>query len=406
MNQAMSWPFIRLYLLALLYFSANAILNVMIPLQGKAWGASSTSIGLIMGAYMFTTMFFRPWAGRIIQKHGPVKVLRLILVINGIALILYTITGFSGYLVARILQGVSTAFFSMSLQIGIIDALPEKERSQGISFYSLFTYIPGILGPLLALALWQSGGMNFFTITMIAIAIITGMFGYSVKVERTGDSQTLPAEQGAGLLKSYAQLVRNPFLFQCSLLMLTASMVFGATTAFIPVYAFSLPQGNAGIYLAIQASVVVIARYTLRKRIPSDAQWRSSLMMGMMLILAFAAGSISYSIHGGAVFFYAGAVLMGAAQAIIYPTLTTFLSFVLPQTDRNVLIGLFIATADLGVSLGGAVMGPVADLTSYSWMYMFCALLAGVMTLAAYDRRKWFRAGKQAEELRHPEQIH
>ncbi|GIP19747.1 MFS transporter [Paenibacillus sp. J22TS3] len=406
MNQAMSWPFIRLYLLALLYFSANAILNVIIPLQGKAWGASSTSIGLIMGAYMFTTMFFRPWAGRIIQKHGPVKVLRLILITNGIALVLYTITGFSGYLVARILQGVSTAFFSMSLQIGIIDALPEKERSQGISFYSLFTYIPGILGPLLALALWQSGGMSFFTITMITIAIITGMFGYSIKVERTGDLQTAPAEQGAGLLKSYVQLVRNPFLFQCSLLMLTASMVFGATTAFIPVYAISLPQGNAGIYLAIQASVVVIARYTLRKRIPSDAQWCSSLMMGMMLILAFAAGSISYSIHGGAVFLYAGAVLMGAAQAIIYPTLTTFLSFVLPQPDRNVLIGLFIAMADLGVSLGGAVMGPVADLTSYSWMYMFCAFLAGGMTLAAYDRRKWFRGGKQAESLRHPERIH
>lgn len=58
MSGAMSWPFLRLYLLTLLYFSANAILNVIIPLQGAAWGASGTTIGIIMGAYMFTTMFF------------------------------------------------------------------------------------------------------------------------------------------------------------------------------------------------------------------------------------------------------------------------------------------------------------------------------------------------------------
>lgn len=105
MSGAMSWPFLRLYILVLLYFSANAILNVIIPLQGESLGASGTTIGLIMGAYMFTTMFFRPWAGRIIQKHGPIKILRLILIINGFALILYTFTGLGGYLLARILQG-------------------------------------------------------------------------------------------------------------------------------------------------------------------------------------------------------------------------------------------------------------------------------------------------------------
>ncbi|HZH58039.1 MAG TPA: MFS transporter, partial [Metabacillus sp.] len=155
MSGALSLPFLRLYVLVLLYFSANSILNVLIPLKGESLGASNTTIGLIMGSYLFTTMFFRPWAGHIIQKYGPIKVLRTILIINGFALIIYTLTGLGGYLVARMLQGVSTAFFSMALQIGIIDALPEKDRSQGISLYSLFSYIPGIIGPLLALGIWQ-----------------------------------------------------------------------------------------------------------------------------------------------------------------------------------------------------------------------------------------------------------
>lgn len=273
MSGAMSWPFLRLYILVLLYFSANAILNVIIPLQGESLGASSTTIGLIMGAYMFTTMFFRPWAGHIIQKCGPIKVLRFILIINGFALILYTFTGLGGYLLARILQGVSTAFFSMALQIGIIDALPEKDRSQGISYYSLFSYIPGIVGPVLALGIWQTGGMDYFTVVLIGIAICTGVFGYTAKMDKSREQHPAenPSEQRVSMLQSFRQLVQNPFLFRCSVLMLSASVVFGAITTFIPLYASQLPSGNAGVYLMLQAGTVVLTRILLRKKSPPMA---------------------------------------------------------------------------------------------------------------------------------------
>lgn len=391
MSGALSWPFLRLYLLTLLYFSANAILNVIIPLRGESLGASSTVIGLVMGAYMFTTMFFRPWAGQIIQKHGPIRILRIILILNGLALILYTFTGLGGYFVARALQGVSTAFFSMALQIGIIDALPEKDRSQGISYYSLFSYIPGIAGPVLALGLWNAGGMDYFSIFMIGIAMITGLFGYSIRMDKTKepgiDTTQDQSGQKSGMLASFGELIRNPFLFKCSVIMLISSIVFGAITAFIPLYAPKLNYGNAGVFLMIQAAVVVVARIALRKKIPSDGTWHSSFMMGTMLLLTLAAACVGLSIQAGAILFYLGAGLMGIAQAIVYPTLTTYLSFVLPQTNRNVLIGLFIATADLGVSLGGVVMGPVADLFSFSWMYLICAVLGALMIIFAYDRR-------------------
>ncbi|MDI3091847.1 MFS transporter [Priestia megaterium] len=390
MSGAMSWPFLRLYGLVILYFSANSILNVIIPLRGESLGASNTTIGLIMGGYLFTTMFFRPWAGHIIQKQGPIKVLRIILIINGFALILYTFTGLGGYLVARILQGVSTAFFSMALQIGIIDALPEKDRSQGISLYSLFANLPGIIGPLLALGIWQAGGMNYFTIVMVVIALSTGLIGYSAKIQKTKEQAISTDKQEVSMFSSFGQLVKNPVLFKCSVLMLVSSIVFGAITTFIPLYAAQLKSVNAGIYLMLQAGTVVFTRFALRKKIPSDGKWHSSFIMGTMLVLALAAQCVSFSTMGGFIFFYLGAILMGVAQAILYPTLTSYLSFVLPKVNRNVLIGLFIAMADLGVSLGGVIMGPIADFSSYSFMYMICAILGLAMIIFAYDRRKIF----------------
>lgn len=73
MNGALAWPFMRLYLLTLLYFSANAVLNVIIPLQGAAWDASSATVGLIMGAYMLTTMFFARGQAASFRGTGPSK---------------------------------------------------------------------------------------------------------------------------------------------------------------------------------------------------------------------------------------------------------------------------------------------------------------------------------------------
>ncbi|WP_338555550.1 MFS transporter [Paenibacillus sp. KS-LC4] len=397
MRGALSWPFMRLYMLTLLYFSANSILNVIIPLKGESLGATNTTIGVIMGAYLFTTMFFRPWAGKMIQKYGPIRVLRTILIINGLALILYTFTGLEGYFVARMLQGACTAFFSMALQLGIIDALPEKDRSQGISMYSLCASMPGIIGPLLALGIWQAGDMNSFTAAMIVIAIFTGIVGYSAKMDQQpAEAQPAPGQQGQGstMFESFGQLFKNPHLFKCSVLMLIASLVFGAVTTFIPLYAAQIEGGNAAIYLMLQAGAVVVARFALRKKIPSDGKWHSAFVMVIMLMLAAAALCVSFSEMGGAFLFYAGAGLMGIAQALLYPTLTTYLSFVLPQLNRNVFIGLFIATADLGVSLGGVIMGPVADIFSYSFMYMLCAILGASMIVFSYERRSKSSLGR------------
>jgi len=379
----------KLYILTLSYFSANAILNVIIPLQGKSFGATNTTIGIVMGAYLFTAMFFRPWAGQMIKKYGPIRVLRTILVINGIALLLYTFVGLEGYVVARILQGICTAFFSMALQLGIIDALPDKDRSQGISLYSLCAYMPGIVGPLLALGIWQGGDMNYFAITMILLAVFTGMIGYSAKMDDKPEPQITSGKngQGMGMFKNLGQLIHNPYLFTCSVLMLSASIVFGSVTAFIPLYTEEVRGGHVALYLMLQAGTLVLSRFVLRKKIPSDGKWHASFIMGIMLMVAVAALCITLSATAGAVFLYIGAVLMGSAQAMLYPTLTTYLSFVLPQTSRNMSIGLFIAMADLGVSLGGVVMGPVADLVSYSTMYMICALLSASMILFTYIRR-------------------
>ena len=391
MKGALAWPFLRLYILALFFFSANAILNVMIPLRGHDLGATNATIGIVMGAYMLTAMLFRPWAGQVIAKIGPIKILRWILVINGFALILYGFTGLEGYFVARVMQGVCTAFFSMSLQIGIIDALPEEDRSQGISLYSLFSYIPGIIGPTIAVGIWNLDNLSYFALAMIIIAVTTGVVGFSATLNQDHEPQAeQPEKPPYGPVTVFLQLFKNPFLFKSGMIMLIASIGFGAVSTFIVLYVNTYQVGHASVFLAIQAITVVFSRFFLRKYIPSDGKWHVGFMLKVLGLLTVALFLIATGPYLGALILYVSAIMIGITQALVYPTLTSFLSFKLPKQGRNMLLGLFIATADLGVSLGAALMGPIADLTGYANMYLICGILMAIITVMSIDRRPQF----------------
>ncbi|SFM26724.1 hypothetical protein SAMN03159341_12314 [Paenibacillus sp. 1_12] len=70
------------------------------------------------------------------------------------------------------------------------------------------------------------------------------------------------------------------------------------------------------------------------------------------------------------------------------------MTFVLPMSSRNTLIGLFIAVSDLGLVLGNMVMGTIADHLSYSYMYSICAclLLTSVAIILISGRRLAIRS--------------
>ena len=327
-------------------------------------------------------MVFRPWAGQIIARVGPIKVLRIILLINACALILYGLTGLEGYFIARVMQGVCTAFFSMSLQLGIIDAVPEEHRSEGVSLYSLFSTIPNLVGPLIAVGIWHLDRISIFAIVMIAIALTTTFFGYRVTfASEEPDTRKKVEPLPFNAVTVFAQFFKNKELFNSGLIMIVVSIVFGAVSTFVPLYTVKFGFADAGIFLTIQAIAVVLARIYLRKYIPSDGIWHPVYMVSVLMLLVIASMVVAIGPHVHVMMFYSSAILIGATQALVYPTLTSYLSFVLPKAGRNMLLGLFIACADLGVSLGGSLMGPISDLVGFSWMYTICGMLVVVMML-------------------------
>nr|WP_270172727.1 MFS transporter [Paenibacillus sp. SYP-B4298] len=377
-------PMLRLYVLAFLFFAANSALTVILPLRSEAEGMNQTEIGLMMGGYMFTCMLLRPFAAQLLSRYGPLRVMQGLLLLHAVTLCLFLAANPAGYLWLRALQGVATAFFSMTMQAGIVEKLADKQRGQGLSMYTLFTMLPSLAVPALALHIWDSSLP--YAILLLALAVLPLLAGYTARLPKAVEAgQAYSAKE---LLLAVRRVGHSTPLLVCSTVMLAASCVFGASATFAPLYMVSSGTHSAGLYLTIQGLVVISCRFVLRKRIPSDGSWHPRLIAALLGSAAVGMLLLALQASLGATV-YLSAVFSGFAVALLYPTLTTYLSFVLPSHTRYVLMGIFMSSYDLGFSLGSLAMGPVVQFSSYPAMFTVCTLLsAGAAVLVIASRRR------------------
>ena len=148
----------------------------------------------------------------------------------------------------------------MSLQLGIIDALPEKYRSEGVSLFIIFNDSQFIR--TIAVGIWHVENMSIFAIVMIFIAVTTTLFGYRTTFANT-QKEVSPKDEVLpfNAMTVYVQFFKNKALFCSGMIMILSSIVFGAMSTFIPLYTVREGFANAGIFLTIQAITVVIARF-------------------------------------------------------------------------------------------------------------------------------------------------
>lgn len=371
-KRPLSFSMLQIYGLAIFYFTANSVLTVIFPLQAADHGMPEAEIGLMMGMYMFVCMVLRPWAGQLVAKYSALTIMKYLLLGHAAALLLYVWLGVDSLYAVRILQGIVTAFFSMAMQIGITETLRDEDRGQGMAMYSLSTVMPGLYGPALGMLLWVQEDKLWLLVFITLLAFAPFLFFVKSSLPKT------KIENASFTLKEMAEGLKiargHKELIVAAGVMLIGASIFGAISTFLPLYFVTTNTGSVGFYLFLQAFVVVGSRFIFRKYIPSDGKWHpgfislvlSSSIIGttMLALLPFIGP-----------FVYISAIFNGIATAMLYPTLTTYISFAIPESHKHVLLGLFLASYDLGFSLGGMLMGFVVQFGSYPIMFAVCSAI-------------------------------
>lgn len=364
---------VQLYGLAMFFFTANSVLTVIFPLQAAESGYKEAEIGVMMGIYMLVCMVLRPWAGQMAARHSVFAIMQWLLIVHAAALFLYVWLGADSLYAVRALQGGVTAFFSMSMQIGITEILKAEDRGQGMAMYSLSTVLPGLYGPAVALLLWTAFDAVYLLAFIVLLTILPLLLFIRSPLPKTKqENASFTFREMAAAIK---EARRHSGLVLSSAVMLAGACVFGAITTFLPLYMLTAKTGNPAFYLFLQAIVVVGSRFVFRKHIPSDGKWHPAFI-ALILLSSMIGTTLLAMLPLLGVFIYSAAVFNGLAAAMLYPTLTTYISFAVPKETKHILLGLFLASYDLGFSLGGLVMGFVVQWGSYEAMFAACSAIA------------------------------
>ncbi|MEW9699407.1 MFS transporter [Paenibacillus sp. SI8] len=376
-NRVFGSKAIQIYLISILFYTTSHILLILLPLNSHALGANPAQIGLIMGAYMFTSMFLRPVAGKIVDKFGTKRIFTTALIMNVVILSMYLIHELWVFALLRMVQGVTLSFFSMVLHLMIIQVLPEKARGQGLSLFSLSSMLPYTYGPFLALYFADKVPMSYIFMALIPISLATLLIGLNLRLpelrsqDPLGKANLLDSEPYSGWKDRQLQLP--------SVIMLLASAMIGTVAAFLPLHLENRGLPFAGLYFLTETAVLILLRFFGRKMIPTNGRF-PLLMVTILIILMTIAVSLVRIAETLPVVLIA-AVCNGIALSMLYPTLLTYVSFIVPERFRGRGIGLFIAAADFGTSVGTWGLSLLANAYSYEIMFAGCMAIGAAALL-------------------------
>jgi MFS family permease len=284
----------------------------------------------------------------------------------------------TGYLVAlpfwpfffvRLFQGIGYAFFYTASFTLIANISPEAHRGQSLSYYLLALNISLALGPSLGMFLINRFDFTILFLVCLGLSLVSFFI-----ISRLGERQVVPLETSLIVNRFFISREALP----ASTLAFFFFLIWGAITAFFPLYAIKHGVGNPGLFFTMIA-VMIISSRILGARI-SDLYSSEKIIVPCLIILIVATAIIAFS-RTLSMFVLAG-LIWGVGHAFLYPALTVYI-FDRVGSSKSLAMGTLTAMTDLGIFMGPVVMGVVIQFTSYPTMFL-CLSLIGIFSLVYF----------------------
>ncbi|MGA2464535.1 MAG: MFS transporter [Thermodesulfobacteriota bacterium] len=349
------------------FSSVFFILIPTIPIYLSRLGSKEAEIGVLVGVFSVSSLVLRPFVGRALLKIPERSFMIAGALLYAFSSIAYLIAKpFWPLLIVRIFQGIGLALFATASFTLVTRISPEARRGQSIGYFYLAINIAFALAPSFGVAI-----VNLFDFPILFL-VCTGLslcsLFITLKLERTKiDSLEV-------------QSIRNqPFVSRealpSSIMSFMGTMIWGAVTAFFPLYALSHGVDNPGLFFAALAITLILARGLGGKIL--DIYAREKVILPCLLAQIIAMSILIFSTT--LPMFILVAVIWGMGTAFFYPALVAYV-IDLAGPSRGPAIGTYMALSDFGAGMGSVIMGIVLQWTNYPIMFL-CLAFTGVINL-------------------------
>lgn len=327
------------------------------PLDG-----GNVAVGVVVGCYAITGLLLRPVAGRLADRRGrkPTVLGGSILVALGGFLYLPSL-GIPGLILARLVLGAGEGTVFTAGSAWIVDIAPPERRGRVIGLYGLAVWSGLSLGPLIGELLLSSSGYS----AVWLFAGIAPLVGALIASRLPDPFHARPGEDEHHPLIS-REAVRP------GAAMALGALGYATVASFVVLHLEARDVGHGALVFGVFATMIVLTRLAggdLPDRI-------GPIRIAIGAAFTEAVGLATIGAAHGLGMAIAGAMAMGAAFALLYPSLSLIVVGAVPETRRGAALGTFTACFDAGVGIGAPLAGIAAALSGYQGAFFFAALVA------------------------------
>ncbi len=343
--------------------AVGAVLPVLPRFVHGPLDAGNVAVGLVIGSYAITGLLLRPFAGRLADQRGrkPAVLLGSSLVAVGGFMYLLPL-GVPGLVAARLVLGAGEGAVFTAGSAWIVDLAPVERRGRVIGLYGLAVWSGLSIGPLIGELLLHASGY-----TMVWLfAGVAPLVGALVATRLPDPFHPVPAAEDEHHALIEREAVRP------GIALALGSIGYATVAAFVVLHLDARGVGHGATVFGAFATMVVLTRL-----IGGDLPDRvGPVRVAIAAAVVEATGLTTMALAQSLPVALAGALAMGAAFSLLYPSLSLIVVNRVSDTRRGAALGTFTAFFDAGVGFGAPLAGAAAALTSYEGAFLLSAAIA------------------------------
>lgn len=372
---------IVLFIVSLLFWTSITCLLPTLPSYIQSFGATAREVGFVMGCFAIGLLASRFWLGKLADQHSRKIVVVIGSVVSAIAPIGYILfDNIPALMVVRAFHGISIAAFSTGYNALVVDLSPVKHKGELMGYMSLSIPTGMAIGPAIGSYLETS---TSYTI-LFSFSAISGFLSYFLanfvkEKNRSHFNRKLTMHsKTVAITDKFLDLCTNPSFVVPTLVLLLIGSLFGTLVSFLPLYIRDLNLDfNVGLFYTAAAIASFIIRILSGRA--SDKYGRGLFIS--VSILFYIASMILVTIGNSANTFVIAGILEGIGAGMIIPITLALISDRCHANQRGQIFAFCISGFDVGVALGGPVLGGFAASLGYQFIF---ATATGMAVIALF----------------------
>ncbi|MED4056564.1 MFS transporter (plasmid) [Niallia taxi] len=339
-------------------FTAFYMLYPTLPLFIKENGGTESQVGLAMGAFMLSSVIFRPFVGGLLDRFGRRPFIIWGLLLFAATMFMYNwVSGLAVLMVIRILHGFTWAVSTTSISTAVTDLIPTTRRGEGMGWSGMAMTVAMAIGPMLGLAIANNSSYEslFGFAVLLSVAALALTFGAKIKVTPIANSRKIELFD-----KSVFPITLSVFLL---------FIAYGGITTYIPLFADSI-KVNSGTFFLVYAATLVLTRPIAGKL--SDRHGEAFVIIPAQVITISALIILSFSTNLLGIII--SAIMYGIGFGSAQPALQAATIRLVSPDRTGVANASFATGADLGIGLGAMMLGWISQYMSYQALFTVSAV--------------------------------